>query len=68
LYGPNRTKGIQDSIGVAIKEGIYYIHCLAMECPSRICEEEGWNLAIVYRLQRVEQDHHEKQLPFTLDR
>jgi len=39
-----------------------------MVCPSVVREEKGLKLKAMYWLQRVEQDHHQKQIPFVANR
>jgi hypothetical protein len=42
--------------------------CVTLGCPNIICEEKGWNIDTLHRLQEVEQGNYEEQVPFSKDR
>jgi hypothetical protein len=41
--------------------------CVILGFPSPICEEEGWDVEIVYRFQTIEQSNYKEQISSTED-
>jgi hypothetical protein len=60
-----KLKEIQMQLEEHSEKGVYIPKCVILGCASFICEEEGWYIETLYRIQEVEQGNIEEQVSFS---
>ena len=65
---PVELKELKKQLIELLEKGFYPSKCFTMGSTSIICQKEGWNYEIMYRLSKIKSSHRYEQISITKNR